>query len=40
MLKGLTDENEAPINVTRKLLKVRIATVKGKGMEKRQRESH
>ena len=33
MSKGLIDENEAQINVLRKLVKVRIATVKEKCME-------
>ena len=33
MFKDLIDENEAPINVIRKLVKVRIETAKEKDME-------
>ena len=35
MFKGLIDENKAHIKVIRKLAKVRIATVKEKGMEQK-----
>ena len=40
MFKGLIDENEAQINVIRKLVKVRIATAKEKGMEQNDSENH